>query len=94
MSSQQPAPVPLDAFRAEATEAIARAHSIDEIVRWLQAQPLVGSVRVEGALLKSQPPQREVVVQRTGSSVTAHAVSLYIYELGPDRFELKSVSES
>jgi len=93
MSSQQRGAVPLDAFRAEATEAIARARSIDEIVGWLQAQALVISVRVGDALLKSQPPQREVVVQRTGHSAAARTVILYIYELGPDRFELKSMSE-
>lgn len=94
MSSQQSGTVPPDAFHAEATEAIAQAHSIDEIVRWLQGQPLIASVRVDNALLKSHPPQREVVIQRTGPSATAQTVTLYIYELGPDRFELKSVSES
>jgi hypothetical protein len=69
------------------------ARSLDDIVRWLRAQPFVASIKAADYLLKSNPPQREISIEIRLISGGCWKGILKILELGPARFRLGSVRE-
>jgi hypothetical protein len=69
------------------------AHSLDEIAAWLRAQPGVTSVELGDYLLKSNPPQRDFLVecaQKDGSKVRK---VLNVYVLDGDKFQFNCVRD-
>lgn len=77
----------------EATAAaIARARSLEEIEAWLNAQPRVRSVHLAPYLLKSNPPQRNFIVEleMKDRSITQKIVNLF--DKG-DRFEFHKLRD-
>jgi hypothetical protein len=69
------------------------ARSLDEIAAWLRAQPGVESVELGAYLLKSNPPQRDFLVEckrRDGSTVRK---VLNVYVLSGDKFRFNCVRD-
>jgi hypothetical protein len=82
-------PADLDAFTARLTDLVAHAKSIADIEQWLTIQPFVASVRVMDYLRKSEPPQREILIDLTTAHAGIQSNSLTILELGPNQFQLR-----
>jgi hypothetical protein len=74
--------------------AVARARSLDDIVGWLKSQPGVKSVEVAAYLLKSEPPQRDLMVEcGTDDGSTATKI-LNVYDLGGGRFQFNELRDN
>jgi hypothetical protein len=70
---------------------ISRAKSLHEIEMWLKSQQGIKSVEVEDYLLKSYPPQRDLIVEfnmKDGSIVTK---IVNVYDLGNQNFRFHKI---
>jgi len=79
-------------FKTRLAKTINNAQSLDEIELWLKSQQCVKSVQLAGYLLKSNPPQRDFIVEFSlydGSIVTR---IVNIYELGKQSFQFHQLS--
>jgi hypothetical protein len=69
------------------------ARSLDEIEAWIRAQPCVRSVELADYLLKSNPPQRDFIIEcGTEGGATVKKI-LNIYVLSGRRFQFNSVRD-
>jgi hypothetical protein len=69
------------------------AHSLEEITAWLRAQPGVTSVELGDYLLKSNPPQRDFLVECATKDGTRVRKVLNVYVLGADKFQFNCVRD-
>lgn len=82
-----------DESREALVAAVTGAQSLDDMVRWLRSQPGVRSVAVAPYLLKSEPPQRDLLVEfETGENSTATKI-LNVFELGGGRYQFNALRE-
>jgi hypothetical protein len=73
--------------------AVANARSLDEIKAWLAAQPFVVSVELADYLLKSNPPQRDFIVEfKTEDGSTMKSV-VNIFDLGQQQFRFNKLRD-
>jgi hypothetical protein len=86
-------PVDLDAFRQTAETAVAGARSLDEIEAWLASQQRVTSVRLADYLLKSDPPQRDFIVEFTSGDGSTVTKVVNIVDLGNQRFQFRTLRD-
>ena len=70
------------------------ARSLDEIEAWLRAQPGVTSVELGDYLLKSNPPQRDFLVECTTKDGSRVRKVLNVYVLSGDRFQFNCVRDA
>ena len=85
--------VDLEAFQETLAAAIARARSLDEIEAWLKSQQCVESVQVAGYLLKSNPPQRDFIVEfKTVNGSTVKKI-VNIFDLGNRQFQFHKLRD-
>jgi hypothetical protein len=83
----------MNGFRERVATAVANAHSLDEIKAWLAAQPFVVSVELTDYLLKSNPPQRDFIVEfRTEAGSTIKTV-VNIFDLGNQQFRFNKLRD-
>ena len=78
--------VEINAFEKALTTVIISAQSLDEIEAWLKSQQCVKSVQLASYLLKSNPPQRDFIVEfrmQDGSTVKK---IVNIFDLGNQQF--------
>ena len=79
---------------AKALSGIANnAHSLDEIAAWLRAQPGVTSVKLGDYLLKSNPPQRDFLVECTRKDGSTVRKVLNVYVLSAEKFQFNCVRD-
>lgn len=95
MRSESLSTVDFEALELEKRLAtvIASARSLDEIEAWLKSQQCVKSVKLAGYLLKSNPPQRDFIVEfsmRDGSTVTK---IVNIFDLGNQQFQFHKLRD-
>ena len=82
-----------NAFRERVAAAVANAHSLDEIKAWLTSQPFVVSVELTDYLLKSNPPQRDFIVElRTEDGSTIKNI-VNIFDLGSQQFQFNKLRD-
>ena len=86
-------PRDFDWFTATLAGVIDRARSIPDVERWLDAQPYVQSATLMDSLLKSNPPQREILidVKLAGGGTARKVVNLF--ELGPAQFQFHTLRD-
>ena len=85
--------VHLEAFQETLTAAIASARSLDEIKAWLKSQQCVKSVQLAGYLLKSNPPQRDFIVEfKTADGPTVKKI-VNIFDLGNQQFQFHKLRD-
>jgi hypothetical protein len=89
---------PTDAADLEALEkslpaAIAGARSLNEIESWLKSQHGVKSVQLAHYLSKSDPPQRDFIVElkTTDGSTVKRIVN--VFDLGNEQFEFRQLRD-
>jgi len=73
--------------------AIDSARSLDEIETWLKSQQYIKSVQLADYLLKSNPPQRDFIVEfsmQHGSTVTK---IVNIFDLGNQQFRFHKLRD-
>ena len=79
--------------KKELTAVIERARSVHEIEAWLRSRECVRSVGLTDYLLKSNPPQRELIVEfntRDGAVVTK---IINIFDLGDGQFQFHGLRD-
>jgi hypothetical protein len=70
---------------------VAQVSSLEELDTWLKSQECIQSVRLENFLIKTNPPQREFIVEfksKNGSTITK---AIDIFVLGDERLRFNSV---
>ncbi|RXA17628.1 hypothetical protein EQO05_12130 [Methanosarcina sp. MSH10X1] len=80
-------------FEKKLASAVDSAGSLDEIEAWLRAQQGVKSVQLTDYLMKSNPPQREFIVEfkmQNGSTVKK---IVNIFDLGNRQFEFHELRD-
>jgi hypothetical protein len=83
----------LEAFQETLAAAITSARSLDEIEAWLKSQQCVESVQVAGYLLKSNPPQRDFIVEfKTVNGSTVKKI-VNIFDLGNRQFQFHKLRD-
>ena len=86
-------PGDLEVFQARLAPAIASARSLDEIEAWLKSQLFVESVELADYLLKSNPLQRDFIVEfrMVGGSTIKKVVN--IFDLGNQQFQFHELRD-
>jgi hypothetical protein len=83
----------LEVFQQNLAAVVDSARSLDEIQAWLNSQQSIESVRLGDYLLKSNPPQRDLIVQFKavdGSIVNKVAT---IFDLGNQQFRFNKLRD-
>ena len=85
--------VDLGAFQNSLPAAIASARSLDEIQAFLKLQRCVISVQLADYLLKSNPPQRDFIVEfKTADGSTVKKI-VNIFDLGNQQFQFNKLRD-
>ena len=80
-----------DQFKVELSVMVSKFKTIDEIKEWINSYPLITSVEVDGRLLKSNPPQRSIIIGiRMGKDHICSKL-ITIFELPSKGFVLNKV---
>ena len=83
----------LQTFEKTLAIAIDKARSLDEVEAWLKSQPHVESVQLARYVLKSNPTQRDFIIEiRTNKgSPTRKIVNLF--DLGNQQFQFHNLRD-
>lgn len=73
--------------------AIDSAQSLDEIQAWLKSQRYVKSVELGDYLLKSNPPQRDFIVEFAMEDGTTITKIVNIFVLGDQQFQFHELRD-
>jgi hypothetical protein len=73
--------------------AIDSARSLGEIEAWLRSQQYVESVQLAGYLLKSNPPQRDLIVEFSTEDGSTIRKIVNIFDLGDQRFRFHKLRD-
>jgi hypothetical protein len=69
------------------------ARSLDEIEAWIRAQPCVRSVELAAHILKSNPPQRDFIIEcGTKDGATVRKV-LNVFVLSGEKFQFSGMRD-
>jgi len=83
----------LEALQKALPAAIASAKSLDEIRGWLKSQQGVKSVELAAYLSKSNPPQRDFIVElKTVAGSTVKKI-VNIFDLGNQQFQFRKLRD-
>jgi hypothetical protein len=69
------------------------AHSLDEIEAWIRAHRCVKRVALADYLLKSNPPQRDLIIECGTKDGTVIKKILNIYVLSDQKFQFNSLRD-
>ena len=93
MSDESLSTADLEAFQANLATAISRARSLDDIKAYLKSQRRVQSVELADYLLKSNPPQRDLIVEFSMQDGSTIRKIVNIFELGNQRFRFHKLRD-
>jgi hypothetical protein len=82
-----------EAFEKKTASAIDNARSLDEIETWLRSQQGVRSVQLADYLMKSNPPQREFLVEFSMQDGSTVRKIINIFALGNQQFEFHELRD-
>lgn len=85
--------VDFKAFEKEVASAIDSAGSLEEIEAWLRSQPGVKSVQLTDYLMKSNPPQREFIVEFSMQDGSTVRKIINIFDLGNQQYEFNELRD-
>jgi hypothetical protein len=83
----------LTSFTQRLATAIDAARSLVQIEAWIASQPHVKSVRLTDHLLKSNPPQRELVVELATPDGGPTTRVVNVFDLGNQCFQLRDLHD-
>jgi hypothetical protein len=93
MGYESSSSIEIEVLEKELAAVIDSAESLREIEVWLRSQQCIKSVKLAEYLLKSNPPQRDLIVEcniRDGSTATK---IVNIFELGNGRFRFHELRD-
>jgi hypothetical protein len=82
-----------DKIERTLSDVIARISSLEEFEAWLKSQAYVESVRLEDYLLKTNPPQREFIVEFKTDESTIIAKAIAISVLPNQKFKFRTLRD-
>lgn len=85
--------VDFQVFEKKLASAIDSARSLDEIEAWLKSQQGVKSVQLADYLMKSNPPQREFLVEFNMQDGSKVKKIINIFDLGNQQFEFHELRD-
>ena len=93
MCAESTSTADLEALQKTLPGVIASARSLDEIGAWLKSQQGVKSVQLADYLSKSNPPQRDFIVElkTVGGSTVKKIVN--IFDLGNQQFQFRQLRD-
>jgi hypothetical protein len=86
-------PVDFKVFEKNAASAIDSAESLDEIEAWIRSQQGVKSVQLADYLMKSNPPQREFIVEFNMQDGSTVKKIVNIFDLGNRQFKFHELRD-
>jgi hypothetical protein len=93
MSGESSVSVDFEVLEKSLSLVINRAQSLAEIEAWLKSQPGVEAVELTDYLLKSNPPQREFVLEFRAEDGAAVRKIVNIFDLGDRGFLFHNIRE-
>lgn len=88
-----PSNVDFEALEKALAEVVARARSLEEIEAWLNSQPSVKSVELANYLLKSNPPQRDFILELRTNDDSSIKKIVNIIHLNDGRFKFNQLRD-
>lgn len=85
--------VNFEALEKTLATVIDNAQSLDEIEVWLQLQQCVKSVQLAGYLLKSNPPQRDFIMEFRMEDGSTVKKIVNIFDLGNQQFQFHELHD-
>jgi hypothetical protein len=85
--------IDLKVFRDNLTAVIESARSLDDIESWLRSQQRVKSVQLADYLLKSNPPQRDFIVEFDVVDGPTVKKIVNIFDLGNQQFRFHKLRD-
>jgi hypothetical protein len=83
----------IDVLEKELVCAIEGAGSLDDIEAWLRSRPCVKSVELAGYLMKSNPPQRDFILQCETADGAMVKKIVTIFDLGDKKFQFRQLRD-
>ena len=81
----------IEDFKNDVKLSIQRARTLDEITLGLRSRSFVRSVELSTHLLKSNPPQRELIVEIELTDGTTNTMMVHFFELGNQRYQFNAI---
>jgi hypothetical protein len=72
---------------------VEQVSSLEELENWLRSQECIQAVRLEAFLLKTNPPQREFIVEFKSNRDSTITKVIDIFVLGNGRFSLSKLRD-
>lgn len=79
--------VDFEIFESTLATVINSARSLDEIEAWLRSQQCIKSLQLADYLLKSNPPQRDFIVEFAIGEDSTVTKIINIFDLGNQQFQ-------
>lgn len=93
MSGNAPSDDAIGKFESALPGVANGAQSLAEIEAWVRSQPCVRSVRLADYILKSNPPQRDFVIECGTRDGTMVRKILNVYVLSGEKFQFNGVRD-
>ena len=93
MSNESLSTGDFEALEKALPAAIANAKSLDDIKAWLESQRGVKSVELANYLAKSNPPQRDFIVEFGAANDTTTRKVVNIFDLGNQQFKFHELRD-
>lgn len=93
MCAESLSTIDFEALEKTLATAIASARSLDEIAAWLKSQRCVKSVQLASYLLKSNPPQRDFIVEFRMEDGSTVKKIVNIFDLGDQQFQFHKMRD-
>jgi hypothetical protein len=94
MDDESPSTIDFEALEKNLSAAIASARSLDEIEAWLKSQHGVKSVQLADYLLKSNPPQRDFIVEFSTEDGSTIKKIVNIFVPGNQQFQFRKLRDN
>ncbi len=85
--------VDFGALQKALAAAISRARSLNEIEAWLKSQKCVKSVRLGKNIMKSNPPQRDFIVEFEMEDGSTVKKVVNIFDKGDQKFQFRKLRD-
>lgn len=83
----------LENFERSLANAVDSARSLEQIDSWLKSQQFVRSVHQTDYLLKSNPPQRDIIIELEMADGSTSRKVVNVFSLGDEQFRFHQLRD-
>jgi hypothetical protein len=94
MEDKKGAAVDFEVLAGKLPAAIASLRSLAAIETWLKSQPGVRAVQLGDYLLKSNPPQRDFIIEAQTADGATVRKTIHVFELGEQQFQFHQLRDA